>query len=137
MSEEFPWLFPRPNSLHAEIEVKDARFCPFHVGGMDARSGFISRKLFVQQVSVLHTGKLLVRDGGWLYAVPCPLLLQCGIKVAIQHVDDVLPENRKELEPVEGSASRNVQSFTSGVWRNDEVLAGSDSVPGSVSSGAV
>lgn len=100
---------------------------------MTLGSGVILRKLFAQKIFILHAGKLLVRDGGRLLAVPSPFLLQGRVKLPVQHVDDVISKNRKELEAVEGSACGHVESVARGVRRNDKVLARGDGVPGWVS----
>lgn len=63
-------------------------------------------------------------------AIPRPLVHELGRKASLQHINNVLAQDREELEAVEISAGGDVEALGGGVGRDDEVGAGGESIPG-------
>jgi hypothetical protein len=80
--------------------------------------------------------QLCMRASVAVLAIPRPSPGCLFIHLTIQHVDDVIAKDRKELPPVEGTASGEVECWfckfvvaAGRVWGNEEVLVWSYRVP--------
>jgi hypothetical protein len=62
-------------------------------------------------------------------SVPSPFFTQLGLQCALQHGYDVLAQHREELPAVEVTTCCDIQALGSGVWRDDEIGTGCESVP--------
>lgn len=84
---------------------------------------------------VFHFEPRPIRKQGWIWpvSIPGPFRDQFGRQFILQHLHHIPAEHREEFEAMEVATGCDVQTFRGRVWRNDEVGAGGEGIPFSVS----
>lgn len=86
-------------------------------------------RLNINQIPHLRPRIIRIEIWPWPLPIPAPLLTQLGVQLALEHLNDILPQHREELPPVEIATCRDVEPLRGGVWGDDEVAASSECIP--------
>lgn len=64
-----------------------------------------------------------------LLSIPCPSFSNIGVELAIQHLNNILSNDRQELPTMERSSGGNEEVLAARMIRNDEILIRGNAIP--------